>query len=288
MASSEQTTKRHLNKPQPEDFVNVINDICDNMDNLDDAVPDSRKVNGHALNGDITVSKSDVGLGNVDNVQQVPATRKVNNKALSSDINLQGTDIQVSSSDSRKVDAAIANCDSETASLKSAFSVEHDTRNKAIEIKNNYFDKNVVVNGKFYNGSLGGTATLTTATDYWCALVPVTPGQSYRIARRDYNLYEVDENLTILAIVTGNTDVDFVYTVKNSNTKYITVDVNRYSTQPRYTPDTFIITDQVDTIDGYVNYPYEVKYNKDELKRNDVVLSDVFFHVYSTTRTQKE
>ena len=121
MASSEQTTKRHLNKPQPEDFVNVINDICDNMDNLDDAVPDSRKVNGHALNGDITVSKSDVGLGNVDNVQQVPATRKVNNKPLSSDINLQGTDIQVSSSDSRKVDAAIANCDSETASLKSAF-----------------------------------------------------------------------------------------------------------------------------------------------------------------------
>lgn len=67
MASTEQTAKRRLNKPQPEDFVNVINDICDNMDNLDNAVPDSRTVNGHALMGNITVSKSDVGLGAVDN-----------------------------------------------------------------------------------------------------------------------------------------------------------------------------------------------------------------------------
>ena len=67
MASTEQTAKRHLNKPQPEDFVNVINDICDNMENLDNAVPDSRTVNGHALTGNVTVSKSDVGLGAVDN-----------------------------------------------------------------------------------------------------------------------------------------------------------------------------------------------------------------------------
>ena len=36
-------------------------------------VPTTRKVNGHALSSDITVSKSDVGLGNVNNYQQVTA-----------------------------------------------------------------------------------------------------------------------------------------------------------------------------------------------------------------------
>ena len=33
-------------------------------------------VNGHALSGNVTVSKSDVGLGNVLNVAQIPATEK--------------------------------------------------------------------------------------------------------------------------------------------------------------------------------------------------------------------
>ena len=35
------------------------------------AVPTSRTVNGHALTGDVTVTKSDVGLGNVDNTADV-------------------------------------------------------------------------------------------------------------------------------------------------------------------------------------------------------------------------
>ena len=34
-------------------------------------VPTSRKVNGHALTGDVTVTKGDVGLGNVTNFQQI-------------------------------------------------------------------------------------------------------------------------------------------------------------------------------------------------------------------------
>ncbi|MVB11088.1 Phage tail-collar fiber protein [Caprobacter fermentans] len=36
-------------------------------DQLAAAVPNSRKINGHALTGDVTVTKSDLGLGNVDN-----------------------------------------------------------------------------------------------------------------------------------------------------------------------------------------------------------------------------
>lgn len=67
MSSIDETTKRGLRKPQPTDYVDVVADINDNMDNLDDAVPDSRKVNGHPLTADVTITKSDVGLGNVDN-----------------------------------------------------------------------------------------------------------------------------------------------------------------------------------------------------------------------------
>lgn len=40
------------------------------------AVPTTRKVNGHALSGDVTVSKGDVGLGNVTNDAQIPLTQK--------------------------------------------------------------------------------------------------------------------------------------------------------------------------------------------------------------------
>lgn len=39
---------------------------------LGEKVPTSRTVNGHALSSDVTISKSDVGLSNVDNVQQMP------------------------------------------------------------------------------------------------------------------------------------------------------------------------------------------------------------------------
>lgn len=37
-------------------------------------VPTSRKVNGHALTADVTVTKSDVGLGNTDNGAKAPST----------------------------------------------------------------------------------------------------------------------------------------------------------------------------------------------------------------------
>lgn len=43
---------------------------------LSGKVPTTRTVNGHALSSDVTVTKSDVGLGNVDNVKQIPASEK--------------------------------------------------------------------------------------------------------------------------------------------------------------------------------------------------------------------
>lgn len=48
-----------------DEIKNHINTVL--LPDLLKRVPDTRKVNGHALTGDITVSKGDVGLGNVDN-----------------------------------------------------------------------------------------------------------------------------------------------------------------------------------------------------------------------------
>lgn len=50
-----QTSKRGLNKPERSDYVSVVSDIDANMENLDDAVPDARKVNGKDLTNDILV-----------------------------------------------------------------------------------------------------------------------------------------------------------------------------------------------------------------------------------------
>lgn len=66
-----QTSKRGLYKPEQTDYVRVETDINQNMENLDNAVPDSRKVNGHALTSDVTVTKGDVGLGNADNTSDL-------------------------------------------------------------------------------------------------------------------------------------------------------------------------------------------------------------------------
>lgn len=49
------------------------------------AVPDSRKVNGKPLSGDVSLTASDVGA--------VPVTRKVNGKSLCGDITLAASDV---------------------------------------------------------------------------------------------------------------------------------------------------------------------------------------------------
>ena len=72
------TTNLNLKKPEYSDDAD-IGDINDNMDIIDGAygnlatgkVPSTRKVNGHALSSDVTVTKGDVGLGNVDNTSDV-------------------------------------------------------------------------------------------------------------------------------------------------------------------------------------------------------------------------
>ena len=69
------TTKRGLNKPERTSFVDVITAINNNMDNLDDAVPDSRKVNGKALSSDVTIDDTDLPIiaGKIDSTQAMIA-----------------------------------------------------------------------------------------------------------------------------------------------------------------------------------------------------------------------
>ena len=63
------------------------------------AVPTSRKVNGKALNSDITLSASDVNARpsswtpSASDIDAVPTSRTVNGKALSSDITLNASDV---------------------------------------------------------------------------------------------------------------------------------------------------------------------------------------------------
>src|SRR5690606_26152981 len=57
------------------------------------AVPVSRTINDKPLSSNISLTKSDIGLGNVDNVKQVPTTRTINGKALTSNITIDVSDI---------------------------------------------------------------------------------------------------------------------------------------------------------------------------------------------------
>jgi hypothetical protein len=65
------------------------------LDDATDAVKITRKVNGKALNADITLSAADVGA--------VPATRKVNNKVLSGDITLSAADVGAAAADDARL-----------------------------------------------------------------------------------------------------------------------------------------------------------------------------------------
>ena len=62
--------------------------------NIDEKVDKTTTVNGHALSGNVTVSKSDVGLGNVTNEAQIPLSQK----GVASGVATLGTDGKLTSS----------------------------------------------------------------------------------------------------------------------------------------------------------------------------------------------
>ena len=67
-------------------------------------VPTTRKVNGHALSSDVTITASDVGA--------VPTTRTVNGKALSADISLTASDVSAIATSQKGVASGVAELDS--------------------------------------------------------------------------------------------------------------------------------------------------------------------------------
>lgn len=62
------TSKLGLNKLGPYDNV-YVERFSENMDVLDNAVMDTRKINGRALSADITLSLSDFGMREMTNTE---------------------------------------------------------------------------------------------------------------------------------------------------------------------------------------------------------------------------
>ena len=85
MSYSSETPVFGLPQWQMSDIISMIDFNNAFLDIDSKAVPNTRKVNGKALTGDISLSPSDVGA--------VPTTRTVNNKALSTDISLTASDV---------------------------------------------------------------------------------------------------------------------------------------------------------------------------------------------------
>ena len=85
MSYSAETPVFGLPQWQMSDIISMLDFNNAFLDIDSKAVPNTRKVNGKALTGDISLSSSDVGA--------VPTTRTVNNKALSTDISLTASDV---------------------------------------------------------------------------------------------------------------------------------------------------------------------------------------------------
>lgn len=85
MSYSSETPVFGLPQWQMSDIISMLDFNNAFLDIDSKAVPNTRKVNGKALTGDISLSSSDVGA--------VPTTRTVNNKALSTDISLTASDV---------------------------------------------------------------------------------------------------------------------------------------------------------------------------------------------------
>lgn len=94
---------------QAEPFNETERQVKTNEENINTKVPKTTKVNNKALTGDITLDKSDVGLGNVDNTsdadkpissatqaalnEKVPSSREINGYSLDEDITLTKADV---------------------------------------------------------------------------------------------------------------------------------------------------------------------------------------------------
>jgi hypothetical protein len=72
--------------------------------NLSGLVPKTTEVNGHALSSDVTISKSDVGLGNVDNTSD--ATKNAAAVALTNKTNVETQNLTVGSGEITGANAA--------------------------------------------------------------------------------------------------------------------------------------------------------------------------------------
>ena len=148
---------------------------------ITDAVPSSRTVNGHALSSDVTVTKSDVGLGNVDNVQQLPMSYLDTDNTLAAN-----SDSKVPSQKAVKsfVNTAIGSLTSVTPEFEVKTLSSGDITNQYIDLAYVALANSIEVfpkNGPSqtpiddytinYTGGVGGVTRITFAGDLASTLV---------------------------------------------------------------------------------------------------------------------
>ena len=191
-------------------------------------VPTTRKVNNKALSSDITLVGTDIPVSSSDSTKvdsalasKVPNTRKVNNKALSSDVNLVGSDIPVSALDNTKLDVAITD-------LKSASKNDISLANKEILSDIQFFEQGGI-------NALDGVTLLDSRSDLirCVTYMPCKESFIYVPIGYDYVIIYYDKDKSYIGYKpwTASTgEVEMVDDPHDSSKYYFRANVSRHET----------------------------------------------------------
>ena len=215
-------------------------------------VPTTRKVNGHALSGDVTVSKADVGLGNVDNIAQSAWTgntkiasvgtitagtwngTKIANAYLANNaVAIDGQVVALGTSASTKY---VRQSHSTTTSYRpllvgytssgSAVGLSADVTNQVYVTTKAYMKPSdgtihaggYIIDGKAATDLLNATGGVTTVASIRSGYVPETRKVNGKALSGDVTISKTDLSLnnvenTALSTWTGNTSIKSVGTI---------------------------------------------------------------------------
>lgn len=155
-----------------------------------------------------------------------------------------------------------------------------DNIDKIATFKYNYFDKDNSTDKKYYDGSVGSAVSQYNNNDYWCGYFEVVKNKSYVLARVDYSIFELDENMVVLkktSYSTYNKEVE--YTPTSDNVKYVAFSVYKYAHDnvPKYSPSDYMVLDVGEIFDNYIDYPYSGFLNNNVLANSGVPINEVYY-----------
>lgn len=145
------------------------------------------------------------------------------------------------------------------------------------DIKHNYFDASQAVAGEYITGSVGSHYTTATANSFYCALMAVQPGKSYRLKRMSQPWYELDANGIILA-KHGNATEVYYSVVKPTNPGCVNIGIS-WDSWGNVTPDKYMALDPdvpFDSSTPYIPYPYYDVLTDSVMENSKLLKSDDF------------